>query len=185
MNGREVLRDQVARLVRALQASAWAGAAGVALLAFAFAFGHAARTEQEAARAALARERASLLHQATQPGAARRSDRENLLAFYRRFPPAGELPARLALLHRLAADQGVALARADYRISPEPGTPLQRVALGLPVRGAFAPVHGWLAEVFREMPEVALESLSLKREATEAAELALELRINLYVRAEP
>lgn len=171
-----------ARLLRSLQRAGWAGALGAGLLAFALAFGYTVAEDQSRRQSELAAERARLLKAASGPAADQRSEAERLAAFYARFPAETALPARLRELHRLAADHGVALARADYRISRESGTGLQRVTLSLPVSGAFEPVYGWLAEVLATMPEVALDSLSVKREETTDGELEVELRLVLFVR---
>lgn len=160
----------------------WAGALGAGLLAFAVAFGYTLAADQAARREKLGAERARLLKLAAHPEADQRSERERLEAFYGRFPKAAELPARLQELHRLAESHGVALARADYRASRDAGTGLQRVSLNLPISGPFQPTYDWLAEVLASMPEVALESLTLKRERTEEGNLDMEVRLVLFVR---
>lgn len=170
------------RLARGLHRLGWAGAVGAGLLAFALAFGYTVAAEQEAQRQRLASERTRLLRAAAVPEEDRRTDREQLESFFARFPAAAELPARLQELHRLAETHGVTLARADYRASREAGTSLQRVSLGLPVSGAFEPVYQWLAEVLASMPEVAVESISIKRDSTETGSVEVELRLALFLR---
>jgi hypothetical protein len=178
------LLDLGARLLRALRRAGWAGALGAGLLAFALAFGYAVAADQDRRRDELAAARARLLKAASEPAADPRSGGERLAAFYARFPAEAALPARLQELHRLAEAHGVVLARADYRTSREPGTGLHRVSLSLPVSGAFEPVYQWLAAVLGSMPEVALESLSVKREGTDDAEVEVELRLAIFVRGQ-
>jgi len=178
------LLDLRAGLLRALHRTGWAGAVGVGLIAFALAFGYTVAADQAKRREALVAERARLLKAAASPAADQRSEAEHLAAFYARFPAVTELPARLQELHRLAEAHGVMLARADYRASREAGTGLQRVSLTLPASGAFEPLYQWLAEVLATMPEVALESLSVKREDTGAGNVDVELHLAIFLRGQ-
>jgi Tfp pilus assembly protein PilO len=179
-----VFLDLRASLLRSLQRAGWAGALGVGLMAFALAFGYTVSTDQTRRQEQLAAERSLLLKAASGSAADQRPDAERLAAFYARFPALDELPARLQELHRLAETHGVVLARADYRASRDAGTGLSRVSLSLPASGAFEPVYQWLAEVLATMPEVALESLSIKREDTAAGEVEVELRLAIFLRGQ-
>lgn len=181
---RAILRDLRSSLLRALHRVGWAGALGVGLIAFALAFGYTVAADQARRGDELAAERVRLLKAAASPAADQRSEAERLAAFYARFPTVTELPARLQELHRLAEAHGVVLARADYRASREAGTGLQRVSLSLPSSGAFEPLYRWLAEVLATMPEVALESLTVKREDTATDEVEVELRLAIFLRGQ-
>lgn len=171
-------------VLRSLHRAGWAGAVGAGLIAFALAFGYTVAADQAKRQVQLAAERSRLLETTRGPAADQRPAAERLAAFYARFPAMAELPVRLQELHRLAESHGVVLARADYRASRDAGTGLQRVTLDLPVSGAFDPVYQWLAEVLESMPEVALESLSIKREDTAAGEVDVELRLVLFLRGQ-
>lgn len=173
-----------ALVLRGLHRAGWAGAVGVGLMAFALAFGYTVAADQAKRQAQLAAERTRLLQASSGPAADQRPEAERLAAFYARFPSLAELPARLQELHRLAESHGVVLARADYRASRDTGTGLQRVTLNLPASGAFEPVYQWLAEVLASMPEVALESLSIKRDDTADGEVDVELRLVLFLRGQ-
>ena len=173
-----LLRERLGRIV--LRAG-WAGGVGVALLVVAAVFSQVTDTATEERRAALASERARLLR-----GEVRRepevNERERLKAFYQRFPVATDLPEVLRRLHEHATARGVSLQRTDYRSSAEAGTPLLQVTLTIPVNGEFANLYGWLAEVLREMPEVALETLNVKRPAANSTVVEAEVRLQLYLR---
>lgn len=170
------------RLLRALHRLGWAGVLGAGLLAFSAAFAITVERDQAARRETLAAERTRLLRMDARPEADHRSERQRLAAFYQRFPTQGTLPARLQRLHELAESHGVAVSRADVRESRDVSTRFQRVILTLPVGGGFDEVYAWLGEVLATMPEVSLESLSLKRDATDAADADIEIRLAIYVR---
>jgi hypothetical protein len=172
------------RFGRTLLRAGWPGIGGVALLAGAAVFAYLTGAAIDERRAELAEERARLLRGEVRqtPGG---DERERLKAFYDRFPLATELPARLRLLHELATAQGVNVQRTDYRSTIESGTPLLEVTLSIPVNGEFAALYGWLGELLREMPEVALDTLSVKRATTDTTTVEAELRLQLYVRGRP
>ncbi|MBL8446819.1 MAG: hypothetical protein JNJ44_05320 [Zoogloeaceae bacterium] len=170
------------RIVRALHRLGWAGAVGAGLLAFSAAFAISVERDQALRREALVAERARLLRIAALPEADHRSERQRLIAFYEHFPTQGTLPGRLQRVHELAEAHGVEVSRADVRESRDVSTRLRRVILSLPVSGGFDEVYAWLGEVLATMPEVGLETLNLKRDATDTADADIEVRLAVYVR---
>lgn len=170
------------QFMRAVMRAGWAGAVGVALLAFALAFGLSAGGDQAARGEALAKERAMLLKVAAAPAAPALSPRDQLAAFYARFAPASELSAVLAHIHAAAADHGLLPERGDYRSALVTGTPLVRVTASLPMQGDFDAVYAWLAQVLAEQPGTALEQLSIKRERADAGQISADVRLSVFVR---
>lgn len=170
------------RLMRAVMRAGWAGAVGLALLAFALAFGLSAGGEQAARAEALAAERASLLKVAAAPVAPVLSDRGQLAAFYARFAPASELSAVLAQIHTAAADHGLLPERGDYRSALVSGTPLVRVTATLPMQGRFDDLYAWLGQVLAEQPGAAVEQLSIKRERAADGQVSADVRLSVFVR---
>lgn len=161
----------------------WAGALGAALIVLALAAGILGDRYAEDVRDELGRERAILMR-AKRAGTAApvESDRSRVDRFYAdRFPGASELGVRLGRLYAAAQAHDLDFTRADYRIAVEPGTPLRRVALVLPVQGEFPRIHAWLSEVLVALPELALEGLSIKRSGSEARRIDAELRLVLFV----
>ncbi|MCW5581326.1 MAG: hypothetical protein KIS72_08295 [Luteimonas sp.] len=168
-----------------MRRAGWAGGLGGGLMVAALAGGLLLDRHVEGARADLARERARLMRAelAAREGPAD-SDRARLERFYaRRFPGESELPARLGKLYAAAGTHGIAIRRVDYRMVAEPATPLQRVALVLPVQGDFPRIHAWLSAVLVELPELALEGLSIRRAGSEASTLEAEIRLAILVGA--
>jgi hypothetical protein len=170
------------RALRSLMRSGWAGAVGVALLAFALAFGLSS-AELRAQRAeALAAERAMLLKVAAAPAQAPLSPRGQLEAFYDGFPPGARLSEALAAIHLSAQRAGLLPERGDYRAALVAGTPLVRITATLPVAGRFDTLYGWLGEVVRGNPGVGIEQLSIKRDAPHDVRVQADVRLNVYVR---
>ncbi len=176
------LREQALRLLRQ---AGWAGALGLALLLSAFVLDAASAAVDAERRAALAAERARLLQGVVSAEAAQRGGPAHVGDFYTAFPPLQTLPRALARLADLADSHGVNVDRTDYRSADQAGTPLVRVALSLPVQGRFSAVHGWLGEVLATMPEVALESLVVRRAHPGAELVEGELRLLVFARRAP
>lgn len=171
-------------MLRAILHAGWPGALGALLLAFALAFGFSGDAETGAQRDALAEERTRLLRPARPAAEATRDPRSRIDRYYAAFPVRAALPARLERLHAIAEAQGIAIESAAYDTAAIPDTPLERISLALPVTGDFRRVYAWLAQALREIPELALESLSIQRAAANNTEVEGEVRIVLFVRRE-
>lgn len=172
--------------VRTFRAAGWAGVVGIALSVFAVCFDLSGNRALEAEADALDQE-ARALHQRLRahPDAAIVSDRARLERFYGQFPDADGLPDLLVRLHGYALARGLHLDRAEYRAAPEGGTPLERVTLELPARGPYPVLRTWLADVLAEMPEVALDGLSLRRASLATPEVEAQLRFVVFLRRQP
>jgi hypothetical protein len=135
-------------------------------------------------RETLAAERRSLARALSTEETMVISDRVRVDDFYANtFPGESVLPDRLASLYAVAARHGIAVQRVDYRTADEPGTPLRRISLRLPVQGNFARIHAWLSDVLVAQPELSLESIALQRADSESGSINAELRLVLYVGA--
>ena len=173
-----VMREALGRV---LLRAGWAGAVGVILLVLAALLAYRSEVSAEVRRVALAQERARVLQERARP-APRVDDAARLEAFYAGFPPPSDLPGRIRRLDDIAADHGVRLQRTDFRSAVEGGTPLLAVGLVIPVSAALPDVYGWLAEALQEMPELALESLVLRRESTDSDSVEADVRLQFYLR---
>jgi hypothetical protein len=146
--------------------------------------GYLSETDNSRRREALASEAVSLQRGDVQQPAVM-DDRERLSSFYGGFFSVAELPVRLRRLSELAAGRGVALQRTDYRSALETGTPLLRTTLVTSIDGEFGSIHVWLADVLREMPDVALESLHVTRATVDSTTVEADVRLQLYLRRLP
>lgn len=176
-----VLRLVQERLGRIVVGAGWIGGVGAALLVVALVASWFVTRDADERRTALAAERAELLR-----GGGRQTpvvdERERLKTFYERFPPAADLPARLRRLDEIAARHGLTSKRTDYRSGSAVGTSLQVVSLAAPIEGEFKAIYDWLAEVLDDMPEVALESLNVKRTDSNTSVVEAEARLQIYLR---
>ncbi|WP_407278388.1 hypothetical protein U5817_18570 [Aromatoleum evansii] len=157
------------------------GVVGVLLLVAAALGGYAANTDIDRRAAALAEEQSRTERNASAP-APGSDDRARVAAFVGRFPPAAALPDSLRRLNEHGAAHGISVRRTDYGSSVVAGTPLTLVSLTIPVEADAAALYVWLGALLREMPEIALESLSFKRDKSDAETVEADIRLQLYLR---
>ena len=157
------------------------GALGVVLLAAAVLGGYVASADNDRRVAELAAEQGRIERSASAP-APGTDERARVVAFFERFPLISALPDSLRRLNEHAAAHGISVQRADYRSTVVTGTPLTLVSLTIPVQADAEALYVWLGALLREMPEIALESVSLKRETSDAATVEADIRLQLYLR---
>lgn len=106
---------------------------------------------------------------------------EDLLRFYRLFPPASALTDEVERLHRLARRAGLELAQGEYRLEA-PAAGLRPYRITLPVRGTYPQVRDFAAAVLRDVPIASLDAVRFERKRAADTELDAQLRITIYVR---
>lgn len=163
---------------RTLRRAGWAGVLGLGLLVSAAAIHVAAGEWAADRRAELAAQRAQL----SGPAGAGARGSPSVAGFYEGFPASHELPRVLARLYALSDTHGLNVDRTAYRRADEPGTPLTRVSLQLPVQGGYGALYAWLGEVLGAMPAVALESFSIRRVDEGADLVEADIRLVVFVR---
>lgn len=109
------------------------------------------------------------------------SGRDQLANFYAFFPLTRSVPDVLAQIEHTARAHSLALEKGEYRFSREADFRLARYQLNLPVRGRYADIRGFVNDVLDAVPAVALEDLTLKREAADDPELEGNVRFLLYL----
>lgn len=157
------------------------GALGVFLLLAAVLGAYVGRAVNDDRRATLDGEQVRLARRESAPEAGP-DERAQLTAFLERFPPVAALPDSLRRLNEHAAAHGINMQRTDYNSSAVAGTSLTLVSLAIPVQADAGAIYAWLGALLQEMPEVALDSVNLKRESTETAGVEAEVRLQLYLR---
>jgi hypothetical protein len=178
MNGWvERLRREVGRLGKA-------GVAGIALIVFAAAFYVSAVRPGAASLAALRTEAGALegrLRSARAPGGREATPVEQLAAFYAYFPTLDSGPEWLKRIYAAAESRGVALDSGEYRLGRTAGERLARYEITLPLKGSYAQIRGFVADVLAAVPAAVLDEVNLRREGVDSARLDARVRLTLYV----
>lgn len=182
--GSLVIRTYLQRTVRR---AGWVGGVGVMLAVVALAAYVGGNRYLDARYDALVSERTRLARALTAGEGSPEAPRpgQEVASFYSRFPVYAELPRSLTRLHFLADKHALAYERTDYRVGDEPGGPLLRVSLSLPVSGDYSQLYAWLSEALAELPELALESVAIRRNEAEFGLVDADLRFVVFARRTP
>ncbi len=172
---------------RAVLGLRWPGLLGLAMIAAAFvvAFGVSApmlerqRALEDEARTLSARSGGA------DAGARAQTPSSQLSTFYAFFPTSSGLPDLLSRIQRAARDNGLTLARGEYRLVRDPGFALSRYQITYPVQGSYAQVRGFVNDVLDSVPAAALEEMTLKREDVGEPLLEARVRFSLFMGAQP
>ena len=99
--------------------------------------------------------------------------KDDIAAFYARFPNGASLPKWLSLINETAVKQGLRLNRGDYKLTQIKASPinsksgqLSRYEILLPVTGQYSQIRQFIAQVLYELPALALSEMQIKRENT-------------------
>lgn len=106
-------------------------------------------------------------------------------AFVRRLPARNDLPGVLTVVAEQARLAGLTLERGDYEFTLAKSGTVARYRLTLPVVGTYAQVQRFVSETLARLPPVALDGLTLERDAVGDAQLRASLRFVVMVRGEP
>ncbi|MFO0523616.1 MAG: hypothetical protein ACK515_24780 [bacterium] len=101
--------------------------------------------------------------------------------FYAEFPAMQEIPASIRKVLEIATAQGMSLEQGQYRLAGDPGSPLMRYHLTLPVRGSYRNLRAFIEQSLAELPPLALDSVEFRRDAVGATELESVVEFSLYV----
>jgi len=186
-NLRQGLVQQLALLRYQARRLGWSGLAGAALALLALFFQLTVVSEaQQAAEGARSQIEALSQTHPAKPGAAPSTDQNQLETLHRFFPGSDAREAALVRIHTLAGEHGLSLESGDYReiagdIAKKNGAgSLVKYQLSLPLSGPYPALRAWLAAVMNEMPTVALEDFSLKRDTVANPVVDARVRFTLY-----
>jgi hypothetical protein len=161
----------------------WPGLLGVALLVSSSAFQVLWVQPLQARAVALESQAQALSAQlgARGPAAARPTQRSQLSNFYAFFPAVEAIPELLGKMQIAARDNQLRLEKGEYRLAQEREFPLARYQVTLPVRGTYPQVRAFVNDVLAAVPAVALEELTLKREAAGDPMVEARVRFALFL----
>ena len=164
----------------------WPGVAGIGMLLFSASF-YLSSSLPAAEEAASMRE--SIASEMKNRSAASDQARSNspgaqLKSFYDYFPPARQLPDQLARIYGFADKQGLQLRQGEYRLIQETNAKLERYQVTLPLRGGYAQVRRFVAEVMNEMAVVSLDDLKFEKQQIGDTAIEAQIRMTLFLLAD-
>jgi hypothetical protein len=103
--------------------------------------------------------------------------------FYSTLPDSSDTLHAVAVLNRAAKAGAIKLSNGDYRVVRQGSGPLLRYQITVPLRADYPHVHAWLAQVMNQLPNAALDEISLKRDDAAKSALDAKVRLTLFTRA--
>lgn len=136
------------------------------------------------ARIEAMREQALALEARPAPVAAENPGAAQLAAFYGGFPESAEAPEWLARIHAAGAAAELPLEQAEYRFQTESASGLATYEINLPLRGAYPQIRRFIDGLLADIPALALRNVRLERENIGDPDLAVRLKLVLFLRRE-
>jgi hypothetical protein len=102
--------------------------------------------------------------------------RAQLQAFADRLPGHDDIPTAIQDLLNLAEDEGLTMAKGDYRPETDVAGGFLRYRLTLPVKGNAQAVYRYVQRALNKQPTLALETIAFKRERIESVEMEARIQ---------
>ncbi len=102
--------------------------------------------------------------------------RLQMQAFVDRLPGHDDIPTAIQDLLSLAEDEGLVIAKGDYRPEADVAGGFLRYRLTLPVQGNAQAVYRYVQRALNKQPTLALETVAFKRERIESAEMEARIQ---------
>lgn len=141
---------------------------------------HATQLEQR--RTTLAAQLNIAARTAAAPEAPVVTTASGVAAFFDHLPPHDAIPDQLKELVRVAQQNNIPLAKAEYKPEQDGNAGFLRYRITLPVKADFANVQSFLITALQTLPTLTLESVAFKREQIEAGEVEARIQFVLLVR---
>lgn len=116
------------------------------------------------------------------PASPTAEDRERMQAFVAGLPSHRNIPQAVQDLLKLADQHGVLMAKGDYQFQPDAAAGFARYRMVLPVQGAGTAVRRFVAAALHAQPSLGIESLQLRREQAQQAQIEARIEWVLYTR---
>jgi hypothetical protein len=175
----------IARLRAAVDQLGRSGVVGIALLGFTVAFYFSAVAPLATELASLGAEADDLDRRLQMGGASasKGTPAEQLATFYAFFPSPQSSPDWLGKINAAARAKGLVLRSGEYKLERSADQRLARYQITLPVAGSYAQIRGFVGQVLADVPAVALEEITLRRESVSSPTLEARIRLTLYLRS--
>jgi hypothetical protein len=169
---------QSRRQLRRIGAGAITGTA--CLLLAALAQWHGGQLEQR--QSALARQLAAAAKAAALPPAPVATEAAGVAAFHAYLPPHDTIPDLLKDMVHVAQQNGITLAKAEYKPLADTKAGFLRYQITLPVKADFAKVQSFIINALQTLPTLTLESVAFKRDQIETGDIEARIQFALLVR---
>lgn len=163
----------------------WAGIAAIALLLYVVvAYASAimpAQQQLSQLEQMFAEEQRSTDRQQAQAKVVEESESSREARFYGDFPQRRDVSKILNRLYAAARHSNLTLQRGEYKLLHDSNTQFLRYEIELPMQGHYTGIQRFAYRALKESPTLALDEISFKREAANAALVQAKLHFTLYL----
>lgn len=101
--------------------------------------------------------------------------------FYGLLPPTSTAPDSLRAIFAAAAAHALVLEQGEYKLALDRNRRLATYEIALPVRGTYVQIRKFTSEVLERIPALALDQITIKREAIGDPGVDASLRFTLFL----
>lgn len=101
--------------------------------------------------------------------------------FYNDFPHKNDMSKALDTLFAAARASDLILQRGEYKLKRDPQTQILRYEIELPLQGTYPAIQRFTYQALTDLPTLALDEISFKREAANDALVQAKLHFTLYL----
>lgn len=109
------------------------------------------------------------------------SPQATLQAFYQFLPAESEAAALVAAMFATADAQGITLDQAQYDLVRDQTASVSRYQIILPLHGRYPDIRRFVIALLNDMPALAVNELSFKREDVLSQEVDARLRLTIFL----
>ncbi len=164
MSGQQRLALWLPYLARRLGVPGWLGLLSLLMAAALWALWVQPATERLHSQQQRLRAQLALAQQSGSAAARDKTPTEQLFDFYAHFGTRTQVPKALEHLQALARRHKLELESGDYSYLRTDGQRLDQLRISLPIRGTYVQIRQFVEQVLKEQPDIALQSLSLRRD---------------------
>lgn len=106
---------------------------------------------------------------------------EQLVKFYKFFPPEKNSSEWLGKLVAVAENNGLSLNEGGYQVTRDKAGRLMRFRITLPVHGKYQQIRKFLASLSTEIPIMALENVQFERNKIIESAVKAKVKLVLYL----
>jgi Tfp pilus assembly protein PilO len=104
--------------------------------------------------------------------------------FYSLLPERTSVPDWLRIIFLAARAQSLTLEQGEYKANIDKRTRLLAYEIEVPVRGSYAQIRKFVADVLDKIPAIALEEIVIKRQTIRDPRIEASLRFTLFLSAD-
>lgn len=112
---------------------------------------------------------------------AQRSPTSAHLVFYKSLPPENQASWEIAKIFEIAEANDIWLQRIEYSRIRNPDIPVSKYQIDLPMQGGYTDIRMFMIDLLNQMPAVAINELSFRREDIDSPDVEAKLRLTIYL----